>query len=212
VTTALSPREEQWLDLYKLREARWKSGKAAQPLDGVFRRYEIPPGSWVGGPVPMPLIDALHRIDPDLEVIYDKFTTVNGCNGSGPAFHLVHRKGKAPSRSGDLLCFEFSLQWDVLTDIHRGWPHGVPAPPGMWLIKALRKFYVGDQSAKDDPKRRKFVESFRDRSRAKRAKHIKEARDLELDVYKYDLQPKLPGDMIFGGRGREMQTVPGLKR
>lgn len=208
----LTPQESQWLENFNRRKELWQGGAGACPLAPTFRRYELPQAHWIGGAVPFEVLDQLDRVDPQLEIIFDKFTVVGGSNSAGPGHHLVTNLNGPGQSSGDLLSYECSLQWDI--DPQGGiplWPRGRPAPPGLWFIPFLRKHYVGFMGGDNNPVRRRKIERSKENAKEFRARSIKKAIDTELAIND-EILPYLPA--IVGGKNKTIrrtgrQLIPG---
>jgi hypothetical protein len=203
----LSPHEREWLENYHRRRRLWEKGVAAQPLSPTFRRYEIPSARWIGGEVSMPLIDALDRIDPDLEIIFDKFTVVGGPGSLRPGHHLVTRLGGGRFDCNALLQYEVSVQWDIDEfGAAMIWPKGRPAAPGMWFVNLVRKHYVGPMGGDVNPTRRRMIEDRKNRTKEQRAASVKKSIDLQMD-YLREIAPYLPTGSCEEAAGRTVRRT-----
>lgn len=211
----LTTREATWLERFERRKWQWQSGQGAFPLGPTFRRYEVPKASWTGGQVIFELMDHLDRIDPALEILFDKFTVRGGPNSLGPGHHLVTRLEGSGECSADLLRMELTLQWDIDEDGYTwAWPDYRLRAPGMWLIASLRKHYIGKAPGGElNPVRRHSIKRSQDRVKEKRAEAVKACIDIEMDITK-EILPYFHSE--DGGVGRTIhrtgkQMLPGKR-
>ena len=155
----------------------------------------------------MLVIDALDRIDPDLEIIFDKFTVHGGPRSLSPGHHLVTRLSGSRFDRNALLQYEVSVQWDI--DEHGGamiWPKGRPAAPGMWFVDLVRKHYVGPMGGDVNLTRRRMLEDRKNREKAWRAASVKKAIDLQTD-YVREIASYLPTGTCDGAAGRTIRRT-----
>lgn len=204
--------QSAWVEHFNARKAKWARGQFNHPLGGTFRRCEIPESSWPGGELhPSVRIMLAAFGEPNFEIIYDKFTVVGGCNGSGPGFHLVTVRHRGATPKDDILSFEVSLQKKLLQDQNFMWPQGSPvAPTPEFMAAWLPMLKLHDRGPMwKNPLMAKKVSDER-KERRNELTYQQRKKTFELDVAIADeFIPRLDGGRCDGAVGKTFNSYAG---
>lgn len=101
------------------------------PMQFLYRR-DLPLITWIGGDYEPSMEIALQNLDRGFEVLYDRSCAPSDMSPSHGLYRCLRRGG---SPNDDYFVLEFMLQYDM----DKGWPHGKPRAPGMWLVEEVKK-------------------------------------------------------------------------